>query len=87
MEKNIRVMTAVSPELNEKLMALCKAYGTTKSSLVAYYVGKAVDMETRVQGLVTQDTLTSLMTSLVKRGDIPQITLPNGNIYDRETDK
>lgn len=63
---NIRVMTAVSPELNDKLVALCKAYGMSKSGLVAYYIGKMVDTESRVQNLVSQHTIESLLKSAIQ---------------------
>ena len=63
---NIRVMTAVSPELNEKLIALCKAYGMSKSGLMAYYIGKMVDTESRVQSLVSQHTIENLLKSAIQ---------------------
>lgn len=84
---NIRVMTAVSPELNEKLNALCKAYGMSKSGLVAYYVGKMVDTETRVQNLVNSESMNNLMKSLLLKGELPEITLPDGTSLTRESDK
>lgn len=62
----VRVMSAISPELNEKLIALCKAYGMTKSGLMAYYIGKMVDTESRVQNLVSQHTIENLLKSAIQ---------------------
>jgi hypothetical protein len=62
----VRVMSAISPELNEKLIALCKAYGMTKSGLMAYYIGKMVDTESRVQNLVSQHTIENLLKSAMQ---------------------
>lgn len=87
MRKNIRLMTAVSPELNKRLDALCDAYGMTKSGLIAYYVGKSVDMETRAQSLLNEDTMTSMMKAMVIKGDIPNFELPDGTLFQREDDK
>lgn len=36
-----------------------------KSGLVAYYVGKMVDTETRFQSLVNQDTINELVKAVV----------------------
>jgi len=70
----VRIMTAVSPELNEKLMTLCKAYGMSKSGLVAYYVGKMVDTETRFQSLVNQDTINELVKTMVMGQNMGNLT-------------
>lgn len=70
----VRIMTAVSPELNEKLMTLCKAYGMSKSGLVAYYVGKMVDTETRFQNLVNQETVNELVKTMVMGQNLGNLT-------------
>lgn len=70
----IRLMTAVSPELNEKLMTLCKAYGMSKSGLIAYYVGKMVDTETRFHSLVNQDTVNELVKAMVMGQNLGNLT-------------
>ena len=78
----VRIMTAVSPELNEKLISLCKAYGMSKSGLVAYYVGKMVDTETRFQNLVNENTVNELIKTMVMGQNLgnlteePDLTLP-----------
>lgn len=78
----VRIMTAVSPELNEKLISLCKAYGMSKSGLVAYYVGKMVDTETRFQNLVNENTVNELIKTMVmgqnlgNLTEVPDLTLP-----------
>lgn len=71
---NIRIMTAVSPDLNDKLISLCKAYGMSKSGLVAYYVGKMVDTETRFQSLVNQETINELVKTMVMGQNMGNLT-------------
>lgn len=84
----VRIMTAVSPELNDKLISLCKAYGMSKSGLVAYYVGKMVDTETRFQNLVNENTVNELIKTMVmgqnlgNLTEIPDLTLPFESSYD-----
>lgn len=71
------MFTAISTDLNEKLVALCQAYGMTKSGLIAYYVGKMVDQETRVNGLISQDSFAQVMSTLLSK----QIQLAPGEQY------
>jgi hypothetical protein len=87
MRTTVRIQTALSPELIEKLDNLCKKYGTTKSGLIAYYVGRAVETETQANNLMTSDTVNMLMKAMLDRGDIPYITLPDGTKLKRKDDE
>jgi len=63
-KKNDRIMISISVELNERLTQLCEDYGMTKSSLCAYYIGKQVNLETKVNSLASQESVNSIMLAM-----------------------
>lgn len=85
MKDQIRLTIAISRDLYDKLVVLTESYGMSKSALVAYYVGRSVDTETRIKD-ATPNLVDNLMKMMLERGDIPDYTDSKGNKIMREVD-
>lgn len=73
-------------ELYDKVEAIAKTYGMTKSALVCYYLGRSVDTELAIKKQ-TPDMVNSMMKMLLERGDIPEYTDGYGVKHVREVDQ
>lgn len=66
----VRITIAITKELYDKIATVSESYGMSKSGLVAYYVGRAVDTEIAIKKQ-TPNMMDTLLKLMLERGDIP----------------
>ena len=63
-KKYQRINVRVGVDLNKQLDELAFKFGMTKASLVSYFIGKAVALETKQSDLMTPEAMGKLFQSL-----------------------